>query len=46
MIQLDLFTKQKEIHMFREQTYGYRVGRRGREGQLGSLGWTVHTAVF
>ena len=46
MAQPNLFTKQKEMHTFREQTYGYRVGRRrGRDSQ-GVWDGRVHTAVF
>ena len=29
MIQMDLFTKQKETHRRRKQTYGYQRGKGG-----------------
>ena len=32
MIQMNLFTKQKQIHRFQKQTYGYQRGNVGREG--------------
>ena len=32
MIQMNLFTKQKQAHRFREGTYGYRGGEGGRKG--------------
>ena len=38
MIQTNLFTKQKQTHRLREQTYGY--GGEGGKGQIGSLGLT------
>ena len=37
-IQMNLFTKQKQNHKLREQTYGYQRGE--GEGYLGSLGFT------
>ena len=39
MIQANLFTKQKQTHRLREQTYGYQ-GEGWGEGYLGSLGLT------
>ena len=40
MIQMNLFTKQKQTHRHRERTYGYQWGKCGGEGQIGSLGLT------
>ena len=31
MIQMKLFTKQKQTHRHRKQTYGYQRGKRGRD---------------
>ena len=46
MIQMNLFTKQKQTHRLREQTYGHqRVRVEGRD-RLGVLDWHVHTAIF
>lgn len=53
MIQMNLFTKQKQTHRLTEWTYGYPLwgvggwGRvvRERDG-LGVLDWYVHTAIF
>ena len=36
MIQMNLFTKQKQTHRFRKQTYGYQKGK-VKGGKLG--GW-------
>ena len=33
MIQLNLFTKQKQTHRFRERTYGYQGGNVGGRGE-------------
>ena len=43
VIQMNVFTKQKETHRLREQTYGYQEEERDR---LGVWDWYVHTAVF
>ena len=40
MIQMNLFTKQKQTNRLRERTYGYQEGRVGGEGELGCLGLT------
>ena len=38
---MNLFTKQKQTHRLREETYVYwRGGREGREGLIGKLGLT------
>ena len=46
MIQMNLFTKQKQTHRLREQTYGYQGGRVGVRDRLGIWDWHVHTAIF
>ena len=38
MIQMNLFTKQKQTHRHREQTCGCQGGGGGGEGRIGSLG--------
>ena len=53
---MNLFTKQKETHRLREQTYGYQWKDEGKgwEEGLGGLGWTllyivifkVHIAIY
>ena len=35
MIQMNLFTKQKQTHRLREGTYGYQRGRVGEGERLG-----------
>ena len=37
MIQMDLFTKQKQTHSLQKQTYGYQRGKVGGRDKLG--GW-------
>ena len=37
MIQMNLFTKQKETHRLRKETYGYQRGNVGGRDKLG--GW-------
>ena len=37
MIQMNLFTKQKQTHRLRKQTYGYQRGKLGGRDKLG--GW-------
>ena len=52
MIQMNLFTRQKQIHRLREQTHG--CWGKGWEEGIGGLGWTllyivifkVHVAIF
>ena len=52
MIQMNLFTRQKQIHRLREQTYS--CWGKGWEEGLGGLGWTllyivifkVHIAIY
>ena len=36
MVQMNLFTKQKETHRHRKQTYGYQRGK-GGVGSIGNL---------
>ena len=43
---MNLFTKQKQTHRLREQTYGYQEGRAASRDRLGALDWHVHTAIF
>ena len=40
MIQMNISTKQKQIHRYREQTCGYQRGRMAWEGRIGCLGLT------
>ena len=35
MIQMNLFTKQKQTHRLREGTYGYQGGSKGAEWEFG-----------
>ena len=35
MIQVNLFTKQKQTHRHRKQTYGYQTGKVGERDKLG-----------
>ena len=44
MLQINLFTKQKQTHRLREWTYGY-WGYGGRNSK-GVRDWHVHTATF
>ena len=37
---MNLFTKQKQTHTHRKQSYGYQRGEGGKEGQIRSLGLT------
>ena len=45
MIQMNLFTKQKQTHRFREQIYGCQE-KGERNGQLGALELTYRHAIF
>ena len=42
---MNLFTKQKQTHRIRKQTYGY-WGKGGEEGQTGVWDWHVHSTTF
>ena len=49
MIQMNLCTKEKQTHRYRKQTYGYRVGKGGRNGgrdELGGWDWHKHTTIY
>ena len=46
MVQVNLFTRQKQTHRLLKQTYGYQVGRVGVRDSLGVWDWHVHTAVI
>ena len=48
MIQINVFTKQKQIHRLREPTYGSSPPQRGQSGgdRLGIWDWHVHIAIF
>ena len=39
MMQMNLYTKQKQTHRYSKQTYGYQRGK-GRGGKIKSLGLT------
>ena len=43
---MNLFTKPKQTHKLRGQTYGYQGGRVEVRDKLGVWGWHVHTAIF
>ena len=45
MIQMNLFTKQKQTHRLREQTYGYR-GKGGGGGIDWELGIDMYTLLY
>ena len=47
MIQMNLFTKQRQTHRLREQTYGYRGGGEGwGEGIVRELGIDMYTLLY
>ena len=46
MIQMNLFTKQKQTQRLREWTCGYQWGRVEGKNRLGVWNWYVHTAIF
>ena len=43
---MNLFTKQKQNHRLRKQTYGYQRGKLEGRGKLGVWDWHIYTAVF
>ena len=45
MIQIHLFTKQKQIHSLRERTYGYR-GEGWGEGIVREFGIDMYTLLY
>ena len=44
MIQINIFTKQKQTHRHRKQTYSYQRGKGGRD-KLGVRDQQIHTTV-
>ena len=46
MIQMNLFTKQKQTHRLKEWTYGYQGGSVGGRDKLGVCDWHIHTSIF
>ena len=49
MIQMNLFTKQKQTHRLREWINGCQAKREGREAweeEMGSWDWHVYSAMF
>ena len=44
MVQMNLFTKQKESHRCRKQTYGYQRGKRG--GINCEIGIDAYTPLY
>ena len=43
---MNLFTKQKQTHSYREQTCGCQEGGWVREGKIGSLGLQMQTTIY
>ena len=43
---MNLFTKQKQTHRLRKQTYGYQTGKVGGRGKLGVWDWYIHITIF
>ena len=46
MIQMNLFTNQKQTHRLREGTYGYQGGRVGRGGIIREFGIDMYTLLY
>ena len=46
MIQINLFTKQKQTHRPRKQTYGHQREKVGRRDKLGAWNCHIHTALY
>ena len=47
MIQMNLFTKQKQTYRYRRQTHGYQRGNvGGGNGKLGAWDEHIHTTVY
>ena len=46
MIQMKLFTKQKQIHKSWNQTYGYKRGNVGGSDELADWDWLKHTTTY
>ena len=43
---MNLFTKQKQTHRHRKQTYGYQGGKGVREDKLGVRDQQIQTTIF
>ena len=45
---MNLFTKQKQTHRFRKQTYGYQKGNivAGGRGKSGAWDEHIHTTIY
>ena len=46
MIQMNLFTKQKQTHRHRKQTYSYQRGKVGGGGINGKFGNDIYTLLY
>ena len=46
MIQMNLFTREKQTHSFREGTYGYQEGTVGGRDSYGVWDANVHTVIL
>ena len=46
MIQMNLFTKQKQTHRHRKQTYGYERGKGQGRDILGIWDQQIHTTTY
>ena len=47
MLQVNLFTKQKQTHRCRKQYYGYQTGRSGEgRDKLGVWDEQIHTTIY
>ena len=43
---MNLFTKQKQTHRHRKQTYGYQWGKMGGGDKLGVWDQQIHTTIY
>ena len=43
---MNLFTKQKQTHRYRKQTYGYQRGMGGGRDKLGVWDQQIHTTIY
>ena len=43
---MNLFTKRKQTHRLRKQTYGYQRGKVGGRGKLGGWDKQIHTTMY
>ena len=46
MVQVNIFTKQKQTHRLRKQIYGYQRGKEVGRDKLGVWDRHIHTAIF